>query len=124
MEILIGLISGIITGIGMGGGTILILLLTLFLNYNQRTAQATNLIFFVPTSVTSIIINIKEKNINMKVAIILTISGVVGAVIGAIISNKLEVNNLRKIFAIFLIIIAIHEIYNLYKQYIKRNKEA
>ena len=49
-EILIGLISGIISGTGMGGGTILIFLLTFICNIEQHTAQATNLIFFIPTS--------------------------------------------------------------------------
>ena len=46
LEILIGTISGIISGIGMGGGTILILLLSVIWNYEQHIAQATNLIFF------------------------------------------------------------------------------
>ena len=50
IESLIGLVSGIVTGTGMGGGTILILLLTLIIGTNQHEAQATNLIFFIPTS--------------------------------------------------------------------------
>ena len=45
LEILIGLISGIVTGIGMGGGTILIFLLTTFIGLEQHIAQATNLIY-------------------------------------------------------------------------------
>ena len=49
IESLIGLVSGIVTGTGMGGGTILILLLTLIIGTNQHEAQATNLIFFIPT---------------------------------------------------------------------------
>lgn len=124
IEILIGIISGIVTGIGMGGGTILILLLSIIWNYNQHVAQATNLIFFIPTSLMSIIVNLKQKNINIKLAIILSISGVVGAIIGAAISNNIDVNYLRKFFAVFLIIIAFHEIYSLYKEYIKQKNKA
>ena len=52
--ILIGIISGIVTGMGMGGGSILILILTAFMGVNQHTAQATNLIFFIPTSISAI----------------------------------------------------------------------
>ena len=52
--ILIGIISGIVTGMGMGGGSILILILTAFMSVNQHTAQATNLIFFIPTSISAI----------------------------------------------------------------------
>ena len=51
MIFLFGVISGIITAMGMGGGTILILLLTLFAGINQHNAQGINLIFFIPTSI-------------------------------------------------------------------------
>ena len=44
-EIIIGVISGIVSGTGMGGGTILIFLLTYLCNIEQHIAQATNLIF-------------------------------------------------------------------------------
>ena len=50
--ILIGLISGIISGMGIGGGTILIPALTIILSMEQNTAQAINLIYFIPTAVT------------------------------------------------------------------------
>ncbi len=123
MEILIGIISGMITAIGMGGGTVLILLLTLFLGIQQHTAQAINLIFFVPTSITAIIMNIKHKNIDFKVAFAIIFWGIIGSVIGAFVSGKIEVKFLRKYFGIFLLFVAIHEIYNFYKQYIK-NKNS
>ena len=48
-EILMGLVSGIVSGTGMGGGTILIFLLTFIMGIEQHIAQATNLIFFIPT---------------------------------------------------------------------------
>ena len=60
MEVVFGIIAGIITSLGMGGGAILILLLTLFMNIDQHISQATNLIFFIPTAITSIIINVKK----------------------------------------------------------------
>ena len=60
-EMITGFVSGIVSGTGMGGGTILILVLSVFLGIEQHTAQATNLIFFVPTSITAIIVAIREK---------------------------------------------------------------
>ena len=69
LEIIIGIISGIFSGIGMGGGTILIFLLSVFLGVEQHVAQATNLIYFIPTSISAILINYKEKNIDKKLAI-------------------------------------------------------
>ena len=99
-EILIGLVSGIVSGTGMGGGTILIFLLSFLIGIEQHIAQATNLIFFIPTS----------------------IFGILGAIIGANISIHIDVGILKKCFGVFLATIAIHEIYSIFKIYIKQYK--
>ena len=119
MEFLIGLIAGIIGGLGMGGGTVLILLLTIFMNIEQTIAQGSNIIFFIPTAIASIFIFIKNKYINFKVAIPICLWGLVGAFIGARISTKLQINVLRKCFGVFLIIIAIYQSYSLFNRYRK-----
>ncbi len=116
-QIFIGLISGIVSGTGMGGGTILIFLLTNLLGLDQHIAQATNLIFFIPTSIIAIIINIKNKNIDLKTGILISVYGILGAIIGANIAIKVNVKILKKAFGIFLAIIAIHEIYTSIKLY-------
>ena len=118
LETLIGFISGIVSGTGMGGGTILILCLSIFLEINQKTAQATNLIFFIPTSIAAIYITMKQKNINIKLAKQIIFWGIIGTIIGALIAQKINVTVLKKMFGIFLAIIAIHEIYLLIKEYI------
>ena len=118
-EILMGLVSGIVSGTGMGGGTILIFLLTFIMGIEQHIAQATNLIFFIPTSIVAIIVNLKNKNIDMPLAIIISVFGILGAIIGANISINIDVGILRKCFGIFLAIIAINEIYSIIKKYKK-----
>lgn len=117
IQILIGIVSGIFSGIGMGGGTILIFLLTTIIGMEQHIAQATNLIYFIPTAISAIIVNYKNKNIDIKLAKFISIFGIIGALIGALISVNINVDKLKKLFGIFLVIIAIHEIYTLYKQY-------
>lgn len=124
LGVIFGIISGIITGLGMGGGTILILLLSLFMGLEQHIAQATNLVFFIPTSLAAIITNLKQKNVNIKLAITISFFGIIGAIIGAILSNSISSKNLKKYFAIFILIIAIHEIYELYKEYKNNKKNA
>ena len=124
IEVLIGLISGIISGTGMGGGTILILLLSIFMGLDQHVAQATNLVFFVPTAIAAIFISLKKKIIDLRAGVVVIIVGVVGATIGAIISSKMNVNLLKKFFGIFLLIIAIYEIYSWYKMYIKKKNKT
>ena len=106
LEVFIGAFSGIFSGIGMGGGTILIFLLTTFAQLEQHIAQATNLIYFVPTAISAVFVNYRNKNIDIKLAILISFWGIIGAIIGSIISVNTEVNTLKKFFGIFLIFIA------------------
>lgn len=122
MEIIFGILAGTISSLGMGGGTILILLLSVFLGIEQHVAQATNLIFFVPTSITAIIMNIKNKKINWKVSKDIIIYGVIGAILGSYISNYLPNEKLKKIFGTFLLFIAFFQIYEIYSSYSKNKK--
>lgn len=121
-EVLIGLVAGIVSGTGMGGGTVLILLLTALVGIEQHIAQATNLIFFIPTSIVAIITNWKYKLIDKKLATTISIFGTIGAAVGAIASSKTNVESLKKYFGIFLVMIAIFEIYSYFKQYIFNGK--
>lgn len=122
-EIIIGLVSGIVSGTGMGGGTILIFLLIFLSGIEQHVAQATNLIFFIPTSIVAIIVNIKNKNIDLKLGTIIIVSGIIGSIIGANISIHTDVEKLQICFGIFLLIIAGHEIYTIIKENkIKKNR--
>jgi len=126
IELFIGLISGIVSGTGMGGGTILIFLLSFMLGIEQHVAQATNLVFFVPTAIVAILVNFKNKNIDTKLAIFISIFGIVGAIIGANISIHMNVEILKKCFGIFLSVITVNEIYSIfkiYKQQYKNNKK-
>jgi len=124
IEGLIGLVSGVVTGFGMGGGTILILLVSIIWGIDQHVAQSTNLVFFVPTAIASIITNIKQKCIDYKLGITIGFFGIIGSIIGAQVSIHTEASKLKKYFAIFLIIIAIFEIYSLIKEYkiLKKSK--
>lgn len=123
VEVIIGIVSGMVAALGMGGGTILILLLGIFTKLNQHIIQGSNLIFFIPTSIVAIIMNMKNKTINYKNAFIIIISGIIGAVVGSKISFKIENQKLRRYFGIFLLVIAIFEIYDFFSQYIKSKKE-
>ena len=122
-EIIIGAISGIVAALGMGGGTVLILLLGIFTNMSQHILQGTNLIFFVPTSITAIYMNIKNKTINYKKALIIIVSGIIGAIVGSKLSFTFESEKQRKYFGIFLLVIAIFEIYTFFREYIINKKE-
>ena len=122
-EIIIGMLSGTVAALGMGGGTVLILLLGIFSDMSQHLIQGTNLIFFIPTSITAIIMNVKNKTIDYKKSGIIIFAGIIGSVIGSKLSFKFESENLKKYFGIFLLFIAFFEIYSLIKQYKVDKKE-
>lgn len=108
--ILTGFLSGIISGMGIGGGTILIPALTIFLGIEQKTAQAINLIYFIPTAIVAVATHIKHNNIEKKAIKPLIIWGIAGAVAGAVIMNFLSPSILRSAFGFFLFLLGFLEI--------------
>lgn len=122
-EIIFGVISGIVATTGMGGGTILILLLNLFGNIEQHMIQGINLVFFIPTSIVAIYMNIKHKTIDYAISKIIIIFGIIGAICGSLLSFKIDNQNLKRYFGIFLIIIAFFEIYSFFREYRLAKKE-
>ena len=102
----------------MGGGSILILLLSVFTENSQKMIQGINLIFFVPTALIAIFINLKRKNIDLKLSVIIIFLGIIGAIVGSQIAFKVPDNFLRKAFIFFLLIITFYEIYAYFKKYI------
>ncbi len=110
LNVLIGFISGIISGMGIGGGAILIPALVLLRDVPQQTAQGINLVYFIPTAICALIVHIKKKNVEIKSALIMGGTGAIGAVAGSLIARGLEDNFLRRIFGIFLLFIGIYVI--------------
>ena len=101
--IIFGLVGGVLGGMGMGGGTLLIPLLTIFANFKQVESQAINLIAFIPMAVVVLIIYIKDKMINFKVSIPIIIFGVVFSILGAFLANSINTLTLKLLFGIFLV---------------------
>lgn len=112
--VLFGVVGGILGGMGMGGGTLLIPLLTLGLDISQHMAQAINLLAFLPMSIVAIIIHAKNKLINFKLAIPIIVSGIASSIFGAILANNTQNQNLSIWFGIFLIVIGILQIFSLW----------
>lgn len=69
------------------------------------------------------VVNLKNKNINLKIAIPVVMAGIIGAIIGAKLSVNMQINKLKTYFGIFLIIIGIYEIYSLKNEYINHKKK-
>lgn len=109
-EILGGLIGGVVGGMGMGGGTLLIPILTLLAGFEQLEAQGINLISFIPMSIVALILHFKNKLVKFKQTYLLAIIGAVVSLLSALIAVHIKGVVLKKIFAIFLIIIGIWQL--------------
>ena len=109
--VLIGIAGGVIGGMGMGGGTLLIPLLTLFLDLEQKYSQGLNLIAFIPMCVCVLFIHKKNNLLKCKESLPLIIFGLVGCVITSIIAQKFNNHTLRIIFGVFLIALSIINIF-------------
>ena len=107
--VLSGLISGIVGGMGMGGGTLLIPILTIFLLFEQKSAQAINLLVFIPMSIVALIIHIKNKLVDFKVGIPIVLVGILFSIGGSYLASILTNELLKKIFAIFLLAVGVNQ---------------
>ena len=116
LNLIIGTISGMVSSLGMGGGAILILCLSLFMGKEQHVAQGANLIFFIPTAIVAIFINQKNKLIKWKTGLAILAFGIIGTIIGANISINLDTQKLKLYFGIFLLCVAVFEIRSLLKE--------
>lgn len=112
--ILFGVVGGVLGGMGMGGGTLLIPLLTIGLHLAQQNSQAINLLAFLPMSVVALIIHFKNHLVKWKIAIPIAIAGVVSSIFGAMLANNINSAELSVWFGIFLIVVGILEIYSLW----------
>lgn len=100
---LCGLGAAIISAWGVGGGTLLLLVMTLFLGLDQRTAQGINLLFFLPTAAGALICHAKSGYLDkptLKTAIPVAL---LAAALGAWLATAIDVNVLRKPFGIYLL---------------------
>lgn len=117
--ILFGILGGVIGGMGMGGGTLLIPLLTIFLSMPQHTAQAINLISFIPMSLVCLIIHTKNGLVDYKKTWWVALIAVVSAVGGALLSKQISGNILSKILGAFLTLLGLIQIFAFFN---KKNK--
>jgi uncharacterized membrane protein YfcA len=105
-----GILSGIISGMGIGGGCILIPALVILTGIEQHAAQSINLIYFIPTAVVALVVHIIKKSIEFKTAIPVALAGMAGAFAGSKLAISMEGAILRKLFGAFLLIVGICEI--------------
>lgn len=101
---LCGLGAGIISAWGVGGGTLLLLVMTLFLGVDQRTAQGINLLFFLPTAASALICHWHNGFLDKPTLKAAVPTAVAAALAGAWLATTIEADLLRKPFGLYLLL--------------------
>lgn len=107
---IIGFVSGIISGMGIGGGAILIPALVMITDISQQSIQGINLIYFIPTAIAALISHINDGNIEKKAIKPIVLYGLAAAAAGSFAAVSLDSDMLRKVFAVFLVFMGIMEL--------------
>lgn len=121
--LLIAILSGVFAGMGMGGGTFLIPLITLLMNVEQEIAQCINLLVFIPMAIVDIIIYSKKKMIDFKNWWIISVPAVIVSSVGAIVAFKLSAKVLKIIFGSFIGLIGVVQIVVLIVEFVKQKSK-
>ena len=119
IAVLAGLILGYLAGLGVGGGSLLILWLTLALGIDQPTARAINLMFFIAAATAVSFFRWKQGSLKFKKILPAIIAGCLFAFLFSHISKSIDISALKKLFGILLLATGIREL--LYKP---RKKEG
>lgn len=116
LYVLAGFLSGIFGGLGMGGGTLLIPILTIFLNFDQKLAQGINLFSFLVMALFSLYIHHKNGYIMTKHIFYIIIPGILFSVLGGFLMSLTSSKILKIIFGAFLILLSITEFIKVFKK--------
>lgn len=104
-----GLLGGVLGGMGMGGGTVLIPLLSIFYCVSQHTAQASNLISFIPMAIVALIIHLRNGLVEFKKIMFIILPGVITCIVGCYLARAISGDLLKRLFGGFLLLLSIFQ---------------
>ncbi len=110
-SIIVGIILGFLTGLGTGGGSLLVLWLTLVLHMDPIQAKIINLMFFLPAALISTIIHCRQGGIPYKKILLPALAGCAMAAAFSMLSSRIDVTGLRKLFGALLIYTGLRELF-------------
>jgi len=111
-DIVAGFLTGVTASMGLGGGFVLIIYLTVFAGKEQVLAGGINLLFFLPIALISIFIHTRSKLIEWKLIAPICIAGAFGVAGGALLLEVINEAWLRKLFAGLLVFVGIREVFH------------
>ena len=107
----VSFLAGAAGALGIGGGAVLLLYLTLFASLPQLQAQGINLLFFIPIAFTAIVIHFKNGLIDRRAVLFAVPFGLAGAFLGLKLAEFIGNDLLRRIFGILLGVVGLWELF-------------
>ena len=109
--LIVGTILGFLSGLGIGGGSLLILWLTVVLRTDPLTARSINLLFFIPSALIACTLRIHQKDLEIKPLLPAILAGCISAAVFSAISTQLDITLLKKLFGAVLLITGLRELF-------------
>ena len=109
LSFLIGIVTGIISGFGIGGGSLLVLYMTAVLDVSQYTAGGINLLYFIGCAPAALIGHLRQRTVDLRTALWCIVGGVVSAIPTSLLAGNINTDLLRRLFGGLLIYVAIRE---------------
>lgn len=106
----VGTALGFLSGLGVGGGSLLILWLTMVLRLSQADARAINLLFFIPSAVIACLFRLKQKTLDLKKVFPAILSGCASGIVCSYLANAIDTVLLQKLFGIILLATGVREL--------------
>ncbi len=111
IPLLAGLATGVLSGFGIGGGTLLLIYMTSLAGVEQDLAQGINLLYFLPTAASALVYHRKNGYLDKSAAWPAILCGLAGTAVAAWLATSLDVTVLRKCFGVFLLFVGLHELF-------------
>mgnify|MGYP002797307927 FL=1 len=116
LYVLFGFLAGIFGGLGMGGGTLLIPLLTIFCSLDQKLSQGINLVSFLVMALFALIVHYKNGYVKTKGIFYIILSGIIFSALGSLLAGILPSRILRMAFGVFLCVLSIIQVIKVVKK--------
>ena len=110
IKLLVGTVLGFLSGLGVGGGSLLLLWLTLVAGMPPEAARTVNLVFFLPSALVVCAIRLKKGKLKIGPLLPAIVSGCIAAALFSLLSGLMDGEILKKLFGILLILAGIREI--------------
>lgn len=111
ISLLAGAFLSFLAGLGVGGGSLLMLWLTLILGLDHSIARSINLLFFIPTAVVASFFRWKQGSLDIKQILPAILFGCISAAVFAFLSKHIDIELIKKLFGILLLITGVRELF-------------